>query len=1814
MAGTFSRKTRVVLSKKVVPPSFIDRDLNEAAFLFKKALIQNASFSELEPDTAVKVAMSGGLSSGSAEDTDGKKRTNSGGTPGMEDYFGYRYMPNEKYSPGKVLKLFPTQAQRDSMNKTPNFGYVEEEPMSIEEFTESLKKRPQITMSKYKVSPRNGEIDESTEEEINPFKFGKIEDEIGVKNLGRRKLSSLVRGGGLVARTAARFGVIVDELGKMRCPPGTPAANQFTDMAGSNCFGSPDSIIRASVNAARSLIEDDSSTRKTGKRIANFLFDWDNSPLGRTVWYDEDGNRIKNYRKWREAGGVAEGERWFVDGMARGVAELEAQDARISQLFDDLGVSRSETNMENNNDLVQTMDKLRKSGVINATLGSDKMGRPSDSQVRDMLITNLQQTPGWQELSAEDKNNLLKADTKRYYEIERGMVESFLDEVIKNPEHMKSITAIGYSYNSNDEASWNPTGIFGKDVMQAEININIPFIMKRQESMLPNLSADERLKIVSSGGINESADALAHNDFLLNANAYAGQMAAMIDGPRTHARQIMKHEIAHSIQGAAISAAIRDQIERNGFITIPAGKGKGQGLKKVTDPADLTSSDILKIMMGNASVDLEALQNAASRSETVAFLAGRYITELRQRGEPDGLLTLEIGAELWALRASGLIYGDDVDAALAWMDNIADGRYTQDRMFDDQVALSNINDSYTKATDRMRELGINTSRDEYVSLRREEIKSHLSEVSLMSDDELLDDIIDLREQVKVLGKQVKDNPKDFIADANYDIAYQKLKNSESFYKAGSSVNPATSRASKRMNDDLKRRMEERGIKTDEEIIKELDDKEIDFASETAKNYNLDRIVEEVASIDEILKDKDLPKERKDQLKKVQEEFKKEYINRRTSSPQYPISEEDAEKALNSSVKRITQKPSTKNKNEPATFRSHRQTLSYADKEREELFEVATAREREAVVELGDPNSHDIGRLLDPRTQFDASRSIQSRYRQAQKTGTDIKPNNRNMSSIDDQIENILAPALELMDKSSLKDTMEVEAEIVLPKDIDLDAVIPNDGFITGRMTTSREPYSPDKSAVPGPGNTPTEEVRKVVVRARAGNKGLFHNWSFDKAQDDGDQKLILPPGKLKVVDKADDGTIIVEVVEQKNTEEVLNDLARTSAPISGETKDNFLWRENINSKIVRSVGRSLHRKRKSGSYEKRKTSPEPAAKIEQANEVIPEKIKPHGQPLGEPVSREYASRKEVKDIASDTNVSSRYGTPQTREQRKQERESLQKEVISDIRAATDQNGDRSISLRIDYAEIDPEVADLVNSLTDEQLVDLVSNAGREFHLQFDSRPRVRVTEEELRPISQGLWYGFNGSGPIDPGLITPGLSSGSISSERQRNQIPGVGIADRNGISSGFQIDRASASRVERPSSGERTGLSSGSTVERSLSPGSLNKEPSIVTSKETNIKGLGMANRKTEVFEIDGKKIAFGVENDYDDDSIEVIPINPYVISGYSASSEEGRQIADDWIIARAMYAEDTNKNDLSYVDALLYAASRGDSDAQKELDSLAERGRERMQEIVRQEREEFEANSPFEKEQRISSISAEQLQDVDIDQIFLVHETKWDTQTDEDGNIIIKPASDYDLLGEDGEKLKDEDGDEYDLYRGSIHFALNHIVEGHMMRQGFPNSNIIVVPLRSVLEANPDSIDMLYPVDTFFTPAPGEGLKIPGAKVVRNDGQENLKSEVWKTMESMGATRSFSPGESYSTPGAEAVVANISEDLGLQRGDLHANTPHARYEKVRKKEKQSLFLGLNDLTKMGRNARIRIANNNRFAPNRYEAIPGNRDLDDEA
>jgi hypothetical protein len=82
--------------------------------------------------------------------------------------------------------------------------------------------------------------------------FKSIGDEIRVKGFLGRTLKENNSTPSVGVSAARNAGVIVDDTGKMRCPPGTPNANQFTDINMSNCMvPSAETVARQAADAAQ---------------------------------------------------------------------------------------------------------------------------------------------------------------------------------------------------------------------------------------------------------------------------------------------------------------------------------------------------------------------------------------------------------------------------------------------------------------------------------------------------------------------------------------------------------------------------------------------------------------------------------------------------------------------------------------------------------------------------------------------------------------------------------------------------------------------------------------------------------------------------------------------------------------------------------------------------------------------------------------------------------------------------------------------------------------------------------------------------------------------------------------------------------------------------------------------------------------------------------------------------------------------------------------------------------------------------------------------------------------------------------------------------------------------------------------------------------------------------------------------------------------------------------------------------------------------------------------------------------------------------
>ena len=1328
MTGKPFRKTRIIISDKLISARTEAKDTDSSAHFFKNAVSESMSSPRLDADLAVK-SLGSGIGSKKKptyDNTDNKTRTNSGGEPGMVvTPTGYRYQPKEKNGPGKELVLFPSQKSRESNGKTSNFGWLDRKnTSSIKNYIEHQKKQPQIRIRKFKVNPKTDEIIPGSDIEMSPFRNdGDSKNNISEKMLPGRTLGS--SGTSLIGRAAGKFGIVRDALNKFRCPPGTPAANQFTDHMGSNCFGqSAGDLVDFAIDAfqaASKAFTEPNSRETLSKFFKEAAYDADNGRFGsffaRTMWRDADGNKIRNLRKWNSE--LREGEyKIFAGGMANAQLELEAQDNRIANLRDLLGIPSTPETRKNNDDLHEIFKILKERGMLNVTLGSPNPTeegegqRPTPEQVAQIVEARLSAVPGFNELPREQKRKVIANDIERFYETERALLEGFLDEYVKNPEHMGTIKNLIYEYKTSppaeflDEASYNANVINGQAI--GEIRIDIPFIMHSQETMLPQLADNERLRIDVVGAKTDSEAAKHLGDFLLTTAQHSKQHAATVE-ERGFARHIIKHEIAHSIQARAFFDEAKRQINENGFISI--------GDKKIESLDKLTGSDLMSLMTKSAdSINLEQLSKALSRTENIMFMAGEYPRDYINKGRE--VTAIEATAELWALRNAGLIWGDDVDAALEWMDNIADGRIGEKRVRSDMETMRVVEDSYylspgeSSAPWYVPEDPVATA----AAKKRAENKALKGAIEKLDHDTIIDELAQL--EFKKDEINLKINAAKAVGEDVSDLEKQlsELKNDEKIIRSvwkkkyGTGSEDAT--ALKLL---IKKRREEHGAFTPDVLESKIRDKKIMAAKADAATIDsLDELVETMAAYD-----LDIRLATSDKDKGLKREERKAYLSRyRALLDKSGDSRSwvEQKREMEEKIDRILRPTKTAPLKKPETPTTDKQATEIGNKAREDVLRAATPRQRIAVSEFSDSQTSSVAQLLDAEKRDLALAGMKERNQRLKKQGLKIDPTSRGEASPEEQVENILIPTMEIMDKSRIGTNLEVEAEI----EVDVNNItgeislseINHDSFISGRVLSKKNPLSANSKTKP-PVNG--KQKRRIIIQTTEEDRGIFPHWSMDVDKDDKrPQKLVLPPGKLKVVEIRDDGTVVAQISEQKDTESVLD--ALVGADIKGTR-----FRSVVDKYIVERRENKIPREQK---------RPLKAQETQDRGVLATRELKRRGGHFGQGIDDD--------DIdESSSKLSS--GKVRTRSQVKSERIKTEKENIADVKAVLTGNEPTKFK-SLSRDSLDPEVAELIVKNEPEQIIKLIEDAAVELHNSMDKRTRVRMRESELNNFASSGTY------------------------------------------------------------------------------------------------------------------------------------------------------------------------------------------------------------------------------------------------------------------------------------------------------------------------------------------------------------------------------------------------------------------------------------------------------------------------------------------
>jgi hypothetical protein len=350
-------------------------------------------------------------------------------------------------------------------------------------------------------------------------------------------------------------------------------------------------------------------------------------------------------------------------------------------------------------------------------------------------------------------------------------------------------------------------------------------------------------------------------------------------------------------------------------------------------------------------------------------------------------------------------------------------------------------------------------------------------------------------------------------------------------------------------------------------------------------------------------------------------------------------------------------------------------------------------------------------------------------------------------------------------------------------------------------------------------------------------------------------------------------------------------------------------------------------------------------------------------------------------------------------------------------------------------------------------------------------------------------------------------------------------------------------------------------------------------------------------VYNVNGKKIAFGTkgvgrfEPEFKAADVEIMPFNPYTISGHGAESQIGQQYGELFFDAIQGSAIETNftKENLGQVPALLYAASRGDRGAMQELQRLAMIGNEARLAARAADKAtglNFMGLNPetYQWPNTVFAGRDEYGQSIyrpaEIDDLFLVHQTTHKPRFDKDGNVILNPSIDFDPIDPvTGQVALDPVTGKVatQTERDTIHFTLNHLAGSHMARTIDTDSYAIVVPLRDVLEANPGSLDNLYAIDTYLTPKPGDSLRIPmtSGKVVDLPVDSNPDAIVGDALREVGIkhnkndeyqTLGFASGSHYSSENVDRRVRYLAmEEIPKQYpeyeggvgGSIHQGSP---------------------------------------------------------
>ena len=382
--------------------------------------------------------------------------------------------------------------------------------------------------------------------------------------------------------------------------------------------------------------------------------------------------------------------------------------------------------------------------------------------------------------------------------------------------------------------------------------------------------------------------------------------------------------------------------------------------------------------------------------------------------------------------------------------------------------------------------------------------------------------------------------------------------------------------------------------------------------------------------------------------------------------------------------------------------------------------------------MSDVSDKDIAKILDPETRNLAINFIRQTNDALVALGYGYDPESSEQGSLENQMDNILMPVLDIIERSELLNSVEIQIEMDLtPEQMSGDDLTPItvDGFISGNLIDEENGVkiggSITWSRKTGRGK------QRVVVQLEEGQRGYYPHWSdsSEERPDNFVQKVVSPPGRIEIVERRQekDGstTFVARVVEQKNTEEILDGILNSDPNNEIPPAAKLQIEKSVNKHIVERRSRGLHNEQKTPSSVKEV--------IEDKNNQSFDDVNDSGGSFGEPIDTDYADSVSELEDGPDEASEEMFGKPQTREERRKDRVEKFAEITKALQELFESK-ESNEELGISFEDIDPEIIDLINNTSPAELEDILADEAEKVHEEIDKRPRVNVWETGLEEI------------------------------------------------------------------------------------------------------------------------------------------------------------------------------------------------------------------------------------------------------------------------------------------------------------------------------------------------------------------------------------------------------------------------------------------------------------------------------------------------